>query len=171
MPVAPSGFVSLAVDRLRQTIASSTTFQAWVGVGTPALALPKLFVVQAPAGTSLPYAVFEVPNNHVERRLTRARYDNNLFEGEASIQVRFRGAITGGDTDQDSFYRQENTVDGICADIMALVGTILYDGSLAFPLARFDLVRSPKRPEEDEAKTKGDFYEDAIRFTYIAPWP
>lgn len=151
MPVSPAGMLSLPAHYLRETVAASAAFQAWVGVGSAAAALPSIHLFGADAGAARPLAVIDFkPGGFHRERFARAA--GSHFMGGATLELMFIALITEA-ADVDAAYEFTNVVGAIVADMELLFGSSGY-----LDARELTLVSGPSRPELDEEQTRANEY-------------
>ena len=157
MAVVASGVLSLPLKYLRDTLAASASFQAWVGAADASAALAKILVV---AGTTTGnYAVVDWADNW--QREATAFGARNHFEQTGDLGVLLMQGTIGGRPEDEAAWTFLNTIGAIVAEMEALAGTPGY-----LDIRRFGFISRPRRPETDEAQTDGDFYEAILRVEY-----
>lgn len=162
MPVAPTGMISLPLDYLRLTLADATAFRTWVGAANQAAALAKIYPIQKASYTSadLPLAVVDWAENF--RRVKNAGGSRNWFEQEGDLSVIFRGAVNPAHDDADAAYTFLNSLGAILSEVETLAGKPGY-----LNITAISLQDGPSRPNEDEAKELGDFYQAVYRVEFM----
>jgi len=148
MAVSPTGIESTVLDTFRTTLATSDTFQTWVGVETVAAAKARIYPVKETAGNyTLPCAVIDV--GPIDRNPIAV----GISEQRGSIEVLFMASVDSEHDDDDAAYAFLNQTGAVISDVEALVGTGGYTNITG--------VRRPEKPQrtsEDEAAPLGDAY-------------
>lgn len=76
------------------------------------------------------------------------------FDGEGELLLLFRGEVDGGHDEEQAAYVFQNKIGAILADIEQLAGRAGY-----LDIREIRQVSGPQRPDEDELKTAGDYYQ------------
>lgn len=161
MPVTPTGPLSLPLHYLRQTLADAPAFRTWVGAsggGAQAAALARIHPVAAYAFT-MPFAVVDwTPDQSFASYAGGAR---NHAQQRGALEIVFRDSINPAHDEADAAYTFLNSLGGVINDLWSLAGTAGY-----LDITEISLVHGPHRPEEDEVKAAGDFYQAVFKVSY-----
>ena len=142
--------LSLPIDYLRNTIASSSSFQTWTGTASEALAKPRVHVSFADNTATLPLTVVYWAPQY--QRIRHASDNRSYFSGAGALRLLFRDAVTETD-ETEAAYDFMNEVGAVLADMEAVSGSPTY-----LDITSIILIEGPARPEESERDTLGDFY-------------
>jgi len=157
MAVSPTGLLSTPIHLARVTVASSATFQSWVGAATRPHALPYI-LPDSTESDDLPIAVVGFDENFSRKMIAGGA--RHFFQSEGDLFLLFRDAITEDD-DVDAFYSFCNTVGAVVAEMEEFAG-----GAGYLAITNITLAEPPARAHEDEAAGVGDFYEAIFTIEY-----
>jgi len=166
MAVTPSGILSEPLGYLRDTIAASTAFQAWVGAADAAEAKESIYPVAARVA-SMPYCVIDWAENWA--RIADAGGTRNHFAGGGDLVMTFQAAIADGLGEADAAWTFMNNVGAVISDMEKLAGTDPY-----LNITEISKENGPVRPTEDEVQSAtdaagnliGDFYQATFRVVF-----
>ena len=161
---SPAGSISLAQEYLRDTLAASATFQAWVGAASAAAAEASIYQDDLPAPATPPeYTLAELQGYRpmaiiqtdedggylVEQDSAGDGFD---FDEHGKLWLCLEGNVSEALANQNAemLLQFRNTVGQILDDMLALAGTV---GYLAMRRVR---VFGPFRTHPDKAARQGD---------------
>jgi hypothetical protein len=159
---APSGQLSVPIDKVRDLVAASTTFQAWIGhPGNSTLAKNRVYAFARPrSGLIWPFAVVGwLPQGWMTRIPTR-EYNMGIH-----IYLEFEAKITihedpPGQIEPDATYSFTNTIGPVLNEMWVAAG----DGTVdRFDLAGMTLLDGPMWENEDLIAGEGNIM--FIRFS------
>lgn len=140
MPVTPTGRLIKPVTELKELLAQSTSFQAWIGVATPTLAKLQIFLFQAPGDTAfLRYAQVGRGGNLAYDRVAVGSGDGAFDITDGSQFAFYEDVTAKGGYLEDNVIDFMNNVSLFLTDIIALqssgtankrINTLVEDGSL-----------------------------------------
>lgn len=160
MAVAPTGMLSLPIDFLRNTVASSSTFQGWTSTANESAAKARVHAVNAAASATAPMAVVGWQPGYV--RTKDGGGIRNHFTGNGPLFLLFRAGITESDN-ADAEYAFLNKVGAILSEMELVAGTATY-----LDTESVTLTDGPYRPEENEALGIGDYYEALFAVEFMS---
>ena len=146
--------LSKSVDNLRNSVASSPTFQAWTGTDNEAAAKLRVhaFGLDDPDAAAKPFCVVDWAAGGFSREVIAGGIHSQSM-GSGVLHLIFHAAITVA-TQIDEEYEFANEVGRIIEDLELVAGTACH-----LDIKRITLVQGPFRPDEDESQTRGDYYE------------
>lgn len=159
MAVTPTGIISAPLDALASLVASSTTFQAWVGAIDEAAAKPRAYPIAATGQGEFafvrPFAlIYFVPGF----RIKRGGY------GSGNLQILFEAAVNpdyaADGQDADAVFGFTNKVGDILKEMMVNSEA---SGRLFLPDNAFVLAAGPHRSGPKEAD---DYLQAAFNVQY-----
>ena len=108
------------------------------------------------AQPDLPFCLVDWGPNF--RRRAAAGGARTHFEQEGDLAMLFRAGIDPAHDEETAAWAFLNVIGAVIADMEELAGTAGY-----LDISAITRERGPYRPEEDEVKTAGDFYEAVYR--------
>lgn len=144
------------LENLRALVAASTTFQAWVGAASAALALPSVYrVALTGAAIVRPLALVreKEPADHVKRAIAGGA--STTFVESGTLELLFENDVADATLDHGVIEAAfMDTVRAIIADMDALAG------SGAYLIVRgFQIAEGPARAHPDTRHSAGDYYQ------------
>lgn len=149
--VTPTGMLSLPIDYLRNTVASSSTFRTWTSTASEALAKVRVHAVSAASNATAPLAVAGWLPGYTRTKVGGA--SRNHFEGQGQLILLFRAAISEA-ANADAEYDFLNKVGAVVSEMELVAGTATY-----LDIESITLSDGPYRPEENESQGIGNYYE------------
>jgi hypothetical protein len=167
MTVTATGILSLPLDNVRNMVAASPAFQAWVGVTNSTDALSSVFIIATDASGTYPNPVSVIPRpfalinlDYVKRDL-RGSGNNPLFAPDSAILLKFEVKNNSGHKNlgADPAIAFLNAIGDIIVDLetQSQAGGGLQILSLS--------IESPSRKNESFTGEQGDFYEIEIKLS------
>lgn len=158
MSVAPTGILSVPLERLRGMVASSSAFQAWTGTTSATAAKARVHVVNVD-DTDLvrPLAVVDWGD-----KLRWQQRSPDLHEPVGECTLYFEADVSPDEAGyQDAAYAFMNQVGAVLAEVFALSGQ-----SGWLNLLETEMRGAPARPLKSQAVALGDFY----AATFVVTW-
>jgi hypothetical protein len=119
MPPTIVGPLSKTLDRLEFLIASSPTFQTWVGAIDVPTARDSVFIVQEAGSPALPYALISQGDVWRLRRTQQGDGTTEPHTTDGSLSLTFKGPYTGDNDTEAEFYFGD-VVAEVLKDMMRL---------------------------------------------------
>jgi hypothetical protein len=151
--VEPAGLFSLPMKYLRDALAQSSNFQAWVEADNATEALESIHLVKI-SGSSYtrPFALIDFGEDYDRFREAGGNVSHFVPSGSLLLMFEMDVASENEDSWQDACLAFTNTVGAIIADIEALSGQAGYLNIKHWELKKL------QRSLEDEEITEGDYY-------------
>ncbi len=112
-------------------------------------------------GPTRPFCLIDWAANF--KRSALAGGMRTFFEGEGDLVMLFRADVDSSQDEETAAWAFLNVIGAIIEDMEELAGTAGY-----LDIMGIERIRGPHRPEEDEVKTAGDFYEVVYGVTWSA---
>ena len=157
--VTANSFLAKPLAQLREMIASTDAFQAWVAASDYPAALEKVHVLATERQPVLPLCLVDLSDGFERERMliTNAR----PFEQRGSLVAYFRDAVNPQHNDAEAAFAFCNRLGAVWADLEKLAGNrgmlLITSISLATPPTRIDL---------DRRQHAGDLYEAALNISF-----
>lgn len=161
MPAAnqPTGILSQPLARMRNLIAASPAFQAWVGASNSLEALPHVHLLSTTRKPSLPLCLIDLGDGFERVRTTLV--NGRPFESSGQIVVYFRDLVAPGADPVDAAYAFTNRLGAVWQDFERLAGKPDRVG-----ITQISLSSPPTRIEADRRQYAGDYFEAAMTCSF-----
>ncbi len=156
MVTAATSRLSKPIDFLRDTIANSATFITWTGSANAAAAKLKVFVnEQGSPDEDLPLSAMPLAIVQWESfdRFFTSKGENNLFESDGSLSLRFYAGITDDDNEESALYEFLNNVGAVIDEMGQLAGTAGF-----LDITRKSMSSMPQRADVNGEQQLGKYY-------------
>lgn len=161
MPLQPTGILSRPLVAMRDLVAASASFQAWVGASDANAAAQRVHLLVAPAHAVRPFALIDFGD--VARERVSVTNRKPWQDRSGSNLLLWIQAEAGGAEEPDATIAFCNAVGALLSDLESASG----DQSAPTPsLIVLDLAVPPRRIEEEDRQTQGDYFECCAVATY-----
>jgi hypothetical protein len=166
MAISPTGPLAAPLAALRQMIAASAAFQAWVGVtGQPdalARSLERVHLLTNPSDADRPFAIIDFVDLARERDRVINGRTFQLRSGSGLV-VWFRADAGAGLDEPDASVDYCNRLGAVWEDLERAAGvTTDPTNPTALAINLIELAISPTRVEVEKRRRSGDYFEAAL---------
>jgi hypothetical protein len=149
----PAGLLSEPIVALRDLVAASPTFQAWVGAADLDAAKLRARLVVTENQPARPFALVDFGKLTLERYAVTNRAGFQHKEGTSTLSLWFEANAVGALDDEGEFLTFANAVGAIIEEV-ALSAIIQRGPGLI--ITEIDLDTPPSRVVNEKRKTEGD---------------
>jgi hypothetical protein len=159
MTTLPEGILAEPLGKLRDMVASSPAFQAWVGAADYDEALERVHVLATVRNPAVPLCLVDLSDGFERERMliTNAR----PFEQRGSLVAYFRDAVDPTHSDAEAAFAFCNRLGAVWSELERMAGN---PGALL--ITSIGLAAAPTRIEIDRRQHAGDLYEAALTITF-----